>query len=237
MRAVSLMLAVWLAPLVAGAVGAAPPAAEPAGKVADAAPAPALTPATPSARSAKEKGRGKGKGDNDGPGAVPRTGPRPGKPPRPVMARRPAPASRAKAPVAHLLRSGFRVTSAGSEVVLQTSAEVDLETRGTRAAPSFVLRRCRALHANDRRALDTRYFATAVTGVAVRQRGLDLVVHVSLREPATATPRKEHGPGETWNWVVAFTTPKEGERKSDPPPPSAPTATAAIVPAIPAIVR
>lgn len=223
MRAVSLMLVVWLAPLLAGAVGAAAPPAAPTGEGADRASAPALTAAQPDAPVAREKGRGKGKGESDGPGAVPRTGPRPGKPPRPVMARRTA-----KAPLAHLLKSGFRVTSAGSEVVLQTSAEVGLETRGTKAAPSFVLRRCRALRANDRRALDTRYFATAVTGVALRQRGRDLIVHVSLREPVTATPRKEQGPGETWSWILAFAAPKDGERRSDPPP-SAPTATAAVV--------
>jgi hypothetical protein len=225
MRAVSLILAVWLAPLLAAPAGAVPPVREPAGQEADAASAPALTP-KPSARAAKEKGRGKGKGESDGPGAVPRTGPRPGKPPRPVMARRPGRVPRGKSPVAHLLRSGFRVTSGGSEVVLQTSAEVDLDARGTRTAPSFVLRRCRALRANDRRALDTRYFSTAVTGIALRQRGPDLVVLVTLREPATATPRKEPGPGETWSWIVAFSSPHEdgGERKSPPPSASAPTA-------------
>ncbi|HEY8923651.1 MAG TPA: hypothetical protein VIU64_04670 [Polyangia bacterium] len=224
MRALSLMLVVWLAPLVAGAVGPGRSGAAPAGPVADGAPAGQAAKAV-----AKDKGRGKGKGESDGPGAVPRTGPRPGKPPRPVMARRPATSPRARAPVAHLLRSGFRVTSTGSEVVLQTSAEVGLETRGTAAAPSFVLRRCRALRANDRRALDTRYFATAVTGVALRQRGQDLVVHVTLREPATATPRKEQGPGETWSWIVAFATPPKDERRSNPPPSSAPTATASII--------
>ena len=216
MRAVSVMLVVWLAPLLAGAVEAGgAPVAE----------ASALT-------AAKDKARGKGKGESDGPGAVPRTGPRSGKPPRPVMARHPgrrsAPAPRADAPPAHLLRSGFRVTSAGSELVLQTSAEVGLETRGTAAAPSFVLRHCRALRANDRRSLDTRYFATAVTGVALHQRGRDLVVRVTLREAVKATPRKEQGPGETWSWIVAFAGSKEGERGPDPSP-SAPTATAAVV--------
>lgn len=212
MRAVSLMLVLCLAPRLAAAAETGAAAAEKVG-----------------APLAKEKGRSKGKGESDGPGAVPRNGPRPGKPPRPVMARRPASSPRGKGPAAHLLRTGFRVTSAGSEVILQTSAEVDLETRGTRAAPRFVLRRCRVLRANDRRSLDTRYFATSVTSVALRQRGRDLVVHVTLREPATATPRKEQGPGETWSWIVAFATPKEGERRSAPPSPSAPTATAAIV--------
>jgi len=230
MRAASLMLAVWLAPLLAGAVEAGGRGPRATATMGDDAPSPA-TPATEAkagAPVAREKGRGKGKGESDGPGAAPRTGPRPGKPPRPVMARRPAHGPRGKAPMAHLLRSGFRITSTGSEVVLQTSAEVGLETRGTPSAPTFVLRHCRALRANDRRALDTRFFATAVTGVALRQRGRDLVVHVSLREPATATPRKEQGPGETWNWIVAFAAPKDGERRSTPSP-SAPTATAAIV--------
>ena len=227
MRAVSLMLVVWLSPLVAGAVEAGAPARQ-TGEGTDGAPAPALADAKAGGRAAKDKSRSKGKRETEAPGAVPRTGPRSGKPPRPVMARRPARATRAKAPLAHLLKSGFRVTSAGSEVVLQTSAEVGLETRGTRAAPSFVLRHCRALRANDRRSLDTRYFATAVTGVALHQRGRDLVVQVNLREPVTATPRKEQGPGETWSWIVAFAGTREPERRPDPLP-SAPTATAAIV--------
>lgn len=228
MRPASVTLVACLA-LLAGAVEAR--ADDSTGKVADVA-SPALTTANAGAHAAKEKRRSKGKGEGKGeiPGAVPGKGPRSGKPPRPVMARRAPRGAKASAPMADFLRSGFRVTSAGSEVVLQTSAEVELDTRGTQAAPSFVLRRCRALRANDRRPLDTRYFATAVTSVAVRQRGRDLVVRVTLREPADATPRKERGPGETWSWIVAFAAAEEGkEGKKGEPSPSAPTATAAVV--------
>jgi len=238
MRAVSLMLALLMAPPLAGMAHAGAAAAR-STEVAESGDSGAgeRGAAKPGPQAAKEKGRSKGKGEGEGRGVVPRTGPRPGKPPRPVMARRPARRAgagpRADAPPAHLLRSGFRVTAAGSEVVLQTSAEVGLETRGTSAAPSFVLRRCRALRANDRRSLDTRYFGTAVTSVALRQRGRDLIVHVTLREPATATPRKEQGPDETWSWILAFDAPKGKEERDRKPtsgsPPSPPTATASVV--------
>lgn len=239
MRAVCFMLALLAAPLVAGTVEAGAPAAGPAQVD-----APARS--GPHAAKGKGKGGGKGSGSGDAPGTVPGTGPRSGKPPRPVMARRPTRAAanaRARsgssarqrsgplAPSAQLVRSGFRVTATGSEVVLQTSAEVDLETRGTKKAPAFVLKRCRALHANDRRPLDTRYFATSVTSVALRQHGSDLVVQVTLREAATTSTRKEQGPGDAWSWILAFGAPAEGDRPADPAAPvrsSAPTATAAM---------
>lgn len=234
MRASLLMLVLMAGPGLGGSLAAHASGAPPASPAVPGDPAPALAaPARAPAFTAKQKGRGKGKGEADSPGTVPRTGPRPGKPPRPVMARHPLRRSpspvHADAPPAHLLRSGFRVTTAGSEVVLQTSAEVGLETRGTKAAPSFVLRRCRALRANDRRPLDTRYFGTAVTGVALHQRGRDLVVQVMLREPAIATPRKEPGPGQTWSWILAFASTRESEPPKSNPPPSAPTATAAMI--------
>jgi hypothetical protein len=137
---------------------------------------------------------------------------------------------------ARLVRSGFHLTPHGSEVVLQTSAEVELRTHESKSGPTFVLKRCRATRANDRRPLDTRFFATSVTHVALRQRGADLEVRVRLKDAATATPRKETGPGETWSWILEFADPESGGRAPAAPPArkstDVPTATAAATPSI-----
>jgi hypothetical protein len=139
-------------------------------------------------------------------------------------------------PAARLVRSGFHLTPHGSEVVLQTSGEVELQTHETNSGPTFVLKRCRATRANDRRALDTRFFATSVTHVALRQRGANLEVRVSLKDAATATPRKEQGPGGTWSWILEFADPASGGHAPATPPvrrtTDAPTATAAATPSV-----
>lgn len=149
----------------------------------------------------------------------------------------PAPQRRRKAPVqppARLVRSGFHLTPRGSEVVLQTSTEVELQTHESKAGPTYVLKRCRATRANDRRPLDTRFFATSVTHVALRQRGADLEVLVVLKDAATATIRKEQGSGETWSWILEFADPSSGGRApARPPAPRSsdlPTATAVATP-------
>lgn len=140
-------------------------------------------------------------------------------------------------PTARLMRSGFHLTPRGSEVVLQTSAEVELQTREVKAkdGPTFVLKRCRATRANDRRPLDTRFFATSVTHVALRQRGGDLEVRVTLKDAAAiATTRKEQGPGGSWSWILEFAEPSGGSHgPAAPHGPrtfDAPTATAAATP-------
>ena len=137
-------------------------------------------------------------------------------------------------PLARLVRSGFHLTPHGSEVVLQTSAAVELQTHESKAGPTYVLKRCRATRANDRRPLDTRFFATSVTHVALRQRGADLEVRVMLKDGATASTRKEQGPGETWSWVLEFADPSgSGRAPARPPTPrgsDAPTATAVATP-------
>jgi hypothetical protein len=139
-------------------------------------------------------------------------------------------------PPARLIRSGFHLTPRGSEVVFQTSAEVELQTREAKGGPTFVLKRCRATRANDRRPLDTRFFATSVTHVALRQRGMDLEVRVTLKNAALATPRKEQGPGDSWSWILEFADPAAGGRTPTPAPIRQPadaaTATAAAIPSV-----
>jgi hypothetical protein len=93
-------------------------------------------------------------------------------------------------------------------VVLQTSTEVELELRagagvGTSGA-TYLLKRCRILRNNDRRPLDTRFFDSPVTGVTLKERGPDVEIEVALRSATAAQPRKEHGPGSSWYWVLTF---------------------------------
>lgn len=112
------------------------------------------------------------------------------------------------APAAHLLSTGFRAKPGGGgvEVILKTSSEVELAapSRRGRDAVSFILRECRAVRRNDRLALDTRYFRSPVTRVAVKQRRRDLEVAISLRSSVTPLPRKEPGPDGTWFWILEF---------------------------------
>jgi hypothetical protein len=136
-----------------------------------------------------------------------------------------APVSAAGAPAAKgsprageasLLSTAFRVRRGGGEIVLQTSSELTLETRGDASSTSFVLRRCRILRSNDRRPLDTRFFDSPVTGVTIRERGPDVEIDVSVRGQSVATSRQERGPGRTWYWVLTFTPPPSARQGSSP---------------------
>ncbi len=116
---------------------------------------------------------------------------------------------------ASLLSTAFRVRKGGGEIVLQTSSEVTLETRGDASSTSFVLRRCRILRSNDRRPLDTRFFDSPVTGVTIRERGPDVEIDVSVRGQSVATSRRqERGPGRTWYWVLTFAPPPSARQGS-----------------------
>ena len=184
---------------------------------------PVAADAGPARGKRKEKGRGTGKGEGKGTRKAKGT----------ALARRPT-RSGGTGPVVSLVRSGFHVTDGGSEIVIQTAGEVDLESGGSPASPTFVLRRCRAVRANDRRPLDTRFFGTVVTAVALRQRGPDLIVRVSLKDAkTTATTRKERGPGDTWSWIVTFAPSAPGDSRPASPSsshhPLGPTATAAVL--------
>jgi hypothetical protein len=131
-----------------------------------------------------------------------------------------ASASRSKvaATRANLLRTGFRVTPRGSEVSIETSAEVELETRPIASGRTFVLKGCKVVRANDRRALDTSYFGSPVTGVRLRQRGRNLEVRVALRAPSDAISRKERGPDDTWRWILEFPVVQTADGAASPAP-------------------
>jgi hypothetical protein len=111
---------------------------------------------------------------------------------------------------AYLVWTGFQMTSAGSQVFLQTTRQVAIETKAGQRAKSgrstlaIVLRSCRIHMANNRRRIDTRYFATPVVAVSARQRGSDVEVHIALREPVTVDPRVQAGPEGTQFVVLDF---------------------------------
>jgi len=155
-------------------------------------------------------------------------------PPKPAPARATTAATSTRlvshtlgAPSARLMSTGFRLTKdGGSEIVIQTSAEVTLEERSTDGASVFVVKNCRVQRSNDRRPLDTRFFDSPVTGVTLKEHGGDLEISVALRGAATATPRKERGPGNSWYWILDVPG-KDANRRSSA---AGKTTTAAAAP-------
>jgi hypothetical protein len=111
----------------------------------------------------------------------------------------------------HLVWTGFQMTATGSRVFLQTTDPVQFDlnegTAKKKSAHSTVtvlLRGCRIHMANNRRKIDTRFFATPVSGVSARQRGRDVEVRVALRERAEAVPHSETGPEGSQFVVLDF---------------------------------
>jgi len=99
----------------------------------------------------------------------------------------------------YLVWTGFRMTDSGSQVFLQTTRQVTYETKEEKRGKSgnhtlvILLRDCRIYMANNRRSIDTRYFATPVARVSARQRRANVEVRIVLREDAMASARTEEG--------------------------------------------
>ena len=110
----------------------------------------------------------------------------------------------------YLVWTGFQMTSTGSRVFLQTTQSVrfDLDEgaakKSGKSTLAVLLRGCRIYMANNRRKIDTRFFATPVSGVSARQRGRDVEIRVALRERAEAVPHSETGPDGTQFVVLDF---------------------------------
>ena len=119
---------------------------------------------------------------------------------------------RSEASAPELLWTGFHATREGSEISIQTSAPVALEPIDT-TLPSgpgeamFVIKHCRAIRRTDRLPLETRFFDSPVTRVAVTRRGGDLRLVVSLRQAVNVVTHKEPGPAGSWFWVLTFPRP------------------------------
>ncbi len=106
---------------------------------------------------------------------------------------------------AYLVWTGFQMTPTGSEVFLQTTQQVSVEQgKAGKAALVIRLRDCRIHMANNRRKIDTRYFATPVSSVSAKQKGRDVEVHIALREAATVEPHNQAGPDGTQFLVLDF---------------------------------
>jgi hypothetical protein len=111
---------------------------------------------------------------------------------------------------AYLVWTGFQMTDTGSRVFLQTTQGVQFAVDAGRPGKSgkstlaIKLEACRIFMANNRRRIDTRYFATPVSNVSARQKGHDVEVRIALREVANATPHTEPGPEGTQFVVLDF---------------------------------
>lgn len=120
--------------------------------------------------------------------------------PLPLPARRPA----------KLVWTGFELQPKGSRVFFQTVGAVAYDvaprnsTTGASQHVSVFLRNCRIHLANNRRNLDTRFFATPVAGVTARQRRHDVELEIVLKEPVNPNPRTEPGPDGTQFLVFDF---------------------------------
>ncbi len=132
--------------------------------------------------------------------------------------RNPLPGAAATSPSPRLIWSGFQMAEQGSRVFFQTTGPVTFDVaspQGKRPRMSVFLRNCRIHLKNNRRNLDTRYFATPVAGVSAVQRRKDVELRIALKEPASATPRTEAGPDGTQFVVLDF---PPGRPAADPPP-------------------
>ncbi len=131
--------------------------------------------------------------------------------------RNPLPAAPKGGP--YLVWTGFQMTATGSRVFLQTTQSVQFDLnegavkKSGKSKLSVFLRGCRIYMANNRRKIDTRFFATPVAGVSARQRGRDVEVRLALREAATAVPHSEAGPDGT-QFVILDLPP--GKASSEP---------------------
>jgi hypothetical protein len=110
----------------------------------------------------------------------------------------------------HLIWTGFQPTATGSRVFFQTTVPVEFEvkegrlSKGGHSTLTVRLRGCRINLANNRRKLDTRAFPTPVQSVSAKQRGKDVELVITLREPASSTPGTEAGPNGTRFLVFDF---------------------------------
>jgi hypothetical protein len=110
-----------------------------------------------------------------------------------------------------LVWTGFKMSGDRSQLFLQTTRPVtyDLGKPGLMKGHhgpvmSVFLRNCRIHLKNNGRRLDTRFFASPVAGVAIRQRRKDVELDISLKETAAPVPRLEDGPDGSQFLVLEF---------------------------------
>lgn len=114
----------------------------------------------------------------------------------------------------YLVWTGFQMTATGSQVFLQTTQPVSFERgKWSKSAMTVLLKGCRIHMANNRRKIDTRFFATPVTSVSAKQKGRDVEIRIAMREPASVDPRVETGAEGTQFVVLDF---PPGKAASEP---------------------
>jgi len=136
-------------------------------------------------------------------------------------AKNPLPTPKQEPP--RLMWTGFTPTETGGEIFLQTSRGVVHEVvtgaaAGGKPTLSVFLRNCRIHWKNNARRIDTRFFATAVAGVAARQRKRDVELVLTLKQAVVPVVRTTSGPDGTQLIVLAFPA---GERAPVPEPTAA----------------
>jgi hypothetical protein len=110
-----------------------------------------------------------------------------------------------KGGAAKVVWTGFQMTGEGSRVYLQASNDVEVSVQSEKSGLTVTVRNCRLHLRNGGRPLDTRFFQTPVTSVAVNQRKKDVLLHIGLKEAiADVVPHKETGPEGSQFWVLDF---------------------------------
>lgn len=105
----------------------------------------------------------------------------------------------------YLVWTGFQMTATGSQVFLQTTQPVVIERgKWSKSAMTFLLKGCRIHMANNRRKIDTRFFATPVTSVSAKPKGHDVEIRIAMRAPASVEPRSQAGAEGTQFVVLDF---------------------------------
>jgi hypothetical protein len=110
----------------------------------------------------------------------------------------------------YLVWTGFQMTPSGSRVFLQTTTDVQFEMDEGRVGKSgkstltVRLPDCRIFMANNQRKIDTRFFATPISGISARRKGHNVEVRIALREVAAGVPHSEPGPDGTHFVVIDF---------------------------------
>jgi hypothetical protein len=114
----------------------------------------------------------------------------------------------------YLVWTGFQMTASGSQVFLQTTQTVTFERgKWSKSAMTLLLKGCRIHMANNRRKIDTRFFATPVTSVSAKQKGRDVEIRIATREPVSVEPRSQTGAEGTQFVVLDF---PPGKASSEP---------------------
>jgi hypothetical protein len=122
----------------------------------------------------------------------------------------------------YLLWTGFQMTATGSRVFLQMTKSVQFDvkdgspTKSGKSVLEIKLHGCRIFMANNRRTIDTRFFATPVSNVSARQKHGDVEIHIGLREAVSVAPRNEAGPDGSQFLVLDF---PPGKATSEPAAP------------------